>query len=242
VRPPNRKNGLLLRVAYDGQSFSGLAIQDNAVTVAGELQRSIWEMDPEATRLRVCSRTDAGVHAEEQYVAFDTDRDISCRGWVLGITGSLPPQIAVLSAARIEPGFEPCKRSVSKTYRYSILQGTIRDPFLEGRSWRVFERLNHRLMREEAALLIGTHDFRAFRGRNDFRTNTVRTIFRVNVALRAGSDRVLDIELEGTAFMYHMVRIIAGSVVDVGRGKLPGGCSHGNPERIVEGPVRLLPL
>ncbi len=215
--------GILLEIAYDGQNYSGLAVQDNANTIAGELQRAIHTMDPDANSLRVCSRTDAGVHARQQYVCFDTDKRISMRGWLLGLSGELPFDIAIKSAARVDSGFEPSKRARGKTYRYSVLQGTIRDPFVEGRSWRVFERLNHGLMRAEAQSLLGTHDFCAFRGRYDFRTNTIRTISSVDISVSPEHERLLSITVTGNAFLYNMVRIIAGTLVDVGRGKRQPG-------------------
>jgi tRNA pseudouridine38-40 synthase len=220
-------HGILLKIAYDGQNYSGLAVQDNAHTVAGELENAIRTMDPRASRLRVCSRTDAGVHARGQYVAFDTYLNISMRGWLLGLSGVLAPDVAVISSAKIRPGFEPCKNARWKTYRYTVLQGTIRDPFLEGRCWRIFDRLNHTRMREEAQALVGTHDFRAFRGQADFRTHTIRTLSSAQVTTLVDQPRVLQITIEGNAFMYHMVRIIAGTLVDIGRGKLePGAVSR----------------
>lgn len=217
------KYGILLKLAYDGSGYSGLAIQDNANTVAGELLKAIRTLAPEAGSLRVCSRTDAGVHARGQYVVFDTNQYITNRGWVLGLSGLLPPDIAVLSAASVPPAFLPSNHAKWKTYTYWVLQGTIRDPFLEQRSWRVFERLNHSRMREEAALLLGTHDFRAFRGRNDFRTQTVRTLTDVAISPEPAPSRVLKISVTGNAFMYNMVRIIAGTLVDVGRGRVAPG-------------------
>lgn len=211
--------GILLRIAYDGSGYSGLAIQSNARTIAGELQTAIRTMAADATSLKVCSRTDAGVHARCQYVVFETNSSISMRGWVLGLSALLPPDVAVLSAARVRPGTDISKRAKQKTYRYRVLQGTIRDPFHEGRSWRVFDRLNHARMRAEARSLIGTHDFRAFRGSADFRKNTVRTMHDVSVELDPNHPRMLEISVTGNAFMFNMVRIIAGTLVDVGRNK-----------------------
>ena len=222
-RSSSLERGVLLKIAYDGRNYSGLAIQDNAITIAGVLEQAIAKMDPDASRLRVCSRTDAGVHARGQYVAFDTNKDISMRGWLLGITGEIPSDIAILSAARIRPGFELSKAARQKTYRYSILQGTIRDPFLTGLSWRVSERLNHTRMQCEARDLLGTHDFRAFRGRSDLRIDTVRTMNEVSLEPSPVQRRVVHITVTGSAFLYHMVRIIAGTLVDVGRGKLEPG-------------------
>jgi tRNA pseudouridine38-40 synthase len=221
--PHRYKYGILLKVAYDGSRYSGLAIQDNANTVAGELLRAIRSMTPESSSLRVCSRTDAGVHARGQYVVFDTNQYIGNRGWVLGLSGLLPRDISILSAANVPPGFLPSNHAIGKTYSYWVLQGTIRDPFLESRSWRIFEPLHHERMRTEALDLLGTHDFRAFRGANDFRTNTIRTITSVNIVQHPAPSRVLQITVTGNAFMYHMVRIIAGTLVDVGRGRRSPG-------------------
>ena len=212
-------HGILLKIAYDGRAYSGLALQDNAHTVSAALLHAIRQMAPEVSSLRVCSRTDAGVHAVGQYVAFDTNAAIGSRGWLLGITGNLPRDVAILRVARVPVGFQPCRHALSKTYRYTVLQGTLRDPFLEGRAWRVSERLNHGAMRRAAQALLGTHDFRAFRGRSDLRVNTVRTITGVSIEPHPTQPRVLEITVEGNAFLYHMVRIIAGTLVDIGRGK-----------------------
>lgn len=220
---PRYKYGILLKVAYDGSRYSGLAIQDNAHTIAGELLGAIRTLAHDTSSLRVCSRTDAGVHARGQFVVFDTNQYIGNRGWVLGLSGLLPPDIAVLSAACVPPGFLPSNHAVSKTYSYWVLQGTIRDPFLESRSWRMFDPLSHARMRREAEDLIGTHDFRAFRGSADFRTKTTRTISKVEVVAHPAPSRVLQISVTGNAFMYHMVRIIAGTLVDVGRGRCAPG-------------------
>lgn len=229
-------SGVLLKVAYDGRNYSGLAIQSNANTVAAELTKAVRTMDPEASSLRVCSRTDAGVHARGQYVVFDTNQRIGMRGWVLGLSGELPGDVAVLSAARVAPQFQPSKHALSKTYHYWVLQGTVRDPFLDSRSWRVFERLNHERMQREANDLIGTHDFRAFRGRSDFRTETTRTIFAASVRPVLHHPRLLEISITGSAFLYHMVRIIAGTLVDVGRGRRQPGAVR----RALEAGDRLL--
>lgn len=217
--PAPYEHGILLTIAYDGELFSGLAVQGPIRTVGGELQRAIRAMDPNAGKLRVCSRTDKGVHAREQYVVFDTNKQIGMRGWLLGLCGHLPREITVLRAARVDPGFRLSQQALRKTYRYLVLQGTLRDPFLEGRAWRVSERLNHENMRRAARLLEGTHDFRAFRGRNDFRSNTVRTIHSVTVEPLPERPRVLAITVTGNAFLFNMVRIICGTLVDIGRDK-----------------------
>lgn len=211
---------VLLTVAYDGGPFAGYALQPTARTVAGELTGAIRALDPKASPLRGTSRTDAGVHARGQLVAFDPSHEIPPRGWVLGLARHLPSEIAVVRAAAVEPGFEPRRHVVSKTYRYSLFESVVRDPFLEGRVWRITERLNHAAMAEAASHLVGEHDFAAFRGSADEREETVRRLFRVDVARARTDERILEIAVCGDRFLYRMVRIIAGTLVDVGRGRL----------------------
>jgi tRNA pseudouridine38-40 synthase len=223
IAASERRFAILLTVAYDGRLFSGWAKQPDRRTVAGELEGAVRAVDPRASELRGVSRTDRGVHARAQLAAFDTDQPIPARGWALGVARHLPAEIGVLRAAPVRPGFDPRAHVHSKTYRYSVLESPVRDPLLESRAWRVGHRLNHELMAAEIRHLVGEHDFRAFRSAADERIHTVRRILRAEVR-KAGSDpRCLDIWLEGDGFLHHMVRIIAGTLVDVGRGRLPAG-------------------
>lgn len=223
TRARGARHGVLLTLAYDGSSFSGFAAQGTQRTVALVLAEAIAKMDPAAGRLRVASRTDAGVHARGQIACFDTAVSIESRGWLLGLNGHLPPEIAVQRVSRVEAGFNPAREARGKTYHYWIFQSSVRDPFLETRAWRVHNRLDLSLMRAEARALIGTHDFAAFRGANDCRENTVRTISGVELEPSPSHPRCLVFEICGDRFMYHMVRIIVGTLVDVGRGKRPPG-------------------
>lgn len=169
------------------------------------------------------SRTDARVHARGQLVCFDTDTKIGMRGWVLGLGSHLPPDVAVVRAARVSAGFNPSKSARGKTYRYTVLRGTLRDPFLHNRSWRVHDRLDLELMRREAESLLGTHDFVAFRGAADIRKDTVRTIDRASLTECTTQPRCVLFEIHGDRFLFNMVRIIVGTLVDVGRGRAEPG-------------------
>ena len=217
ARRVEHKNGILLTVAYDGRLFSGWARQTNARSVAGELDGAIAAIDPKATQSRGLSRTDAGVHAREQLVAFDTDKDITLRGWVLALSQHLPDEIAVVRATSVPPGFDARRIPARKIYRYTVLHSLVRDPFLQGRAWRIIERLNHSELNACAQSLVGKHDFAAFRGAADARTDTVRQIFRIDVKPAHSDDRITLIEVEGDKFLYNMVRIIVGTLVDIGR-------------------------
>jgi tRNA pseudouridine38-40 synthase len=216
-------HSVILTVAYDGSQFSGIAPQVNSNTVSAELRKAIATMDPNAGSLRIASRTDAGVHARGQVVAFETRMNIPSRGWQAGLSSALPPAVAVVAVSQTTAGFEPSKRAVAKAYRYLILQGSIRDPFQHARAWRVFDPLNLEAMQLEAQSLLGEHDFRAFRSAADIRTHTVRRIESVGLARDPTQARLLCFDIVGNRFMYNMVRIIVGTLVDVGRGRVAPG-------------------
>jgi tRNA pseudouridine38-40 synthase len=161
------------------------------------------------------------VHARGQRVAFDTPRELPARAWLHSINRELPDEIVVRRAALVAPGFEPRFVAKRKTYRYVLFESAVASPFQRARAWRIAERLNHETMQAAALPLLGEHDFVAFRAADDQRTNTVREIFRIEVRTRSSDDGVLsEIFVEGNRFMHRMVRIIVGSLVDVGCGRL----------------------
>jgi tRNA pseudouridine38-40 synthase len=217
---------VLLTVAYDGGPFAGFAPQPGQRTVAGELLGAVRAVDPRVGEIRGASRTDAGVHAHGQRVAFDTSLDVPPRGWVLAVTRHLPREIAVRRAALVAPGFSPRFANRGKRYRYLVLRDRARDPFLEGRAWRSTSFDGEGALgraRREAALALGTHDFAAFRSSADERTSTVRTLRSVDLSDDPGDLRLLRIDVEGDAFLHNMVRILVGTLADVARGRLAEG-------------------
>ncbi len=215
--------GVLLWVAYDGARFHGMARQRDVRTVAVELERAIRTIDGHASNVRLVSRTDAGVHATQQAVAFDSPKNIAPRGWVLALSKQLSRDVAVVAASRVPVSFDPRNHVLSKTYTYRILKSQVRDPFLEQRVWRIGERLNHATMAAEARELVGFHDFAAFRSINDSRQDTRRTLSRVSIEQDRNDPRITCWVIEGDHFLMHMVRIIVGTLIDVGRGRLEQG-------------------
>lgn len=222
--------GVLLTVAYDGGPFAGFVVQPGQRTVAGELLGALRALDPAVREIRGASRTDAGVHARGQRVAFDTTATIPPRGWVLALTRHLPREIAVRRAAFVPERFTPRFVSLGKRYRYLLLRDPVRDPFLEGRVWRAPGFTGDEPLARaarEAALAVGTHDFAAFRSSDDPRTNTVRTLSAVSVTVDPSDARLVRVDVEGDAFMHNMVRILVGTIVDVARGaKEPGAITR----------------
>ncbi|HVR19694.1 MAG TPA: tRNA pseudouridine(38-40) synthase TruA [Polyangiaceae bacterium] len=224
--PAKAPHGVLLTVRYDGGPFSGFARQPNARTVAGELDGAVRAVDARASLVRGASRTDAGVHALGQRVAFDATRELASRNWALALNAQLPAEIAIARVSLVEPGFEPRFRATHKLYRYVLLESPLRDPFHQGRAWRV-DPLDHERMLRAATPLLGEHDFNAFRAASDERKDTVRKILRIEVRRVSSDARVTEVLVEGTGFLHRMVRIIVGSLVDVGRGKLDPSALEG---------------
>jgi tRNA pseudouridine38-40 synthase len=217
---------VLLTIAYDGRGFSGFAPQPHARTIAGELLGALRAIDPRIAEVRGASRTDAGVHARAQRVAFDPVAERPLSAWVLGAARHLPEGIAIRRAAAVPRGFTPRFAARWKRYRYLLLADGARDPFLEGRAWRVPELRGAEAIARaasEAAAAVGTHDFRAFRTASDPRVDTVRAMHEVTVSRGADDPRLVRVDVRGSAFMHNMVRILVGTIVDVARGRLAPG-------------------
>jgi len=210
--------GVLLELAYDGTAFHGWAAQSSARTVQDTLRGAILAIDPRASPLRGASRTDAGVHAEGQVAAFDTELDIPARGWALGLNKHLPDDIAVRVARAVPPAFAP---RFAARYRYRVLLDPVRDPYWHARAWRL-PGIDVAAMVLEAEASLGTHDFAAFRSSRDERASTVRTLTRVEVE-READPRLISVIVEGNAFLYNMVRILVGTMCDVARRRLQPG-------------------
>ena len=227
-------HGARLVLSYDGTNFAGWQAQPNQRTVQGELDRALDALGVRRSRLRGCSRTDAGVHALGQVVGFGYERELPERAFTIGLNGHLPDDLSVRAMSPCAPEYDPRFDADRKLYRYLVSVGETRDPLVRRRAWYVGPRLARRdrrprrdlvedyldldAMRDAARRLLGTHDFRAFRSLSDERENTVRTLFDLRViAGFEGREDLLALEVEGNAFLKNMVRILAGTLVDVGR-------------------------
>ncbi len=216
---------ILLEVAYDGTAFHGYAKQIPEIrTVADTLKQAVESVDARASHLRGSSRTDTGVHARAQLVAFDAELRIPPKGWVLGLNRHLPDDVVVRRAYDVPYGFDPRSFIDWKRYGYRICTSRVRDPMEHNRAWHVHDPLDLGLLREELSALVGTHDFRAFRSAQDERTETTRTILEASAT---PVDSAVEVTVRGNGFMHNMVRIIVGTLIDVARGrKKPGATSR----------------
>lgn len=206
-----------LVLAYDGGGFHGWQEQPGLRTVQGALQDALAEMTAVRPCTRGASRTDAGVHAAGQVVTFRTDARIPCAGFAKGLSSLLRPEIVVVSAEDVPDDFDARRSARGKHYRYRTLAAPRPDPLRRHVTWWVEPPLDLAAMREAAAHLVGTHDFAAFRSSDCAQKKTVRTVARLDVTPDVDEVRF---DVEGTTFLMNMVRILVGTLVDVGRGKI----------------------
>jgi tRNA pseudouridine38-40 synthase len=208
-----------LVLEYDGTNYVGWQIQENGTSVQGRVQRALKELTGHAITVQAAGRTDSGVHARGQVVAFDTPINLPMKAWWMGLNTHLPEDIAVVSAEEVDPAFDPRRWARGKRYVYRVSNRRSRSPLRRHTHWEIFLPLNVPAMQEAARHLVGTHDFSAFRASDCQAKGAVRELRRVELVGTAGDE--LTLVVEGTAFLKHMVRNIVGSLVEVGRGRQP---------------------
>ena len=211
-----------LTVAYDGTAFRGFAAQPEQRTVAGELTAALAQVLRDDLADVVCAgRTDAGVHAWGQVVSFSTGADVEPARLVAVLNRRLGPEIVVREARAVAPDFDARHSAVARTYRYTVVNRPVPDPFLARSAWWVPEPLDLSRLRLAADPFVGEHDFAAFCRRGPEGTTTVRRVLRSHWDVLP--DGVLRYEIRGTAFCWQMVRSVVGTLVEVGRGRRTPG-------------------
>lgn len=207
-----------LTIQYDGTAYAGWQRQANAPTIQQHLEDAIAQMTGAKVTLHGSGRTDAGVHARAQVANFHTETHIPVRGIQRGLNALLPRDIAVTAADVVEDAFDARRSARGKHYAYRIWNHEARAPLLDRTSWHLFQPLAVDAMRAAAAHLIGEHDFSAFRAADCERKNPVRVVRRLDV--RVAEAQLIVIDAEATAFLKNMVRVIAGTLVEVGLGQM----------------------
>lgn len=206
-----------LVLEYDGRDFAGWQHQRGQRTVQETLETAIAALVGHPAHVTVAGRTDAGVHAEAQVCSFLTTTVREERAVREGLNYHLPRDVAIVKAELVDDRFDARHWSWGKHYRYSYLTRTSRSPLREARSWHVRD-LDAARMADGARHLVGRHDFSSFRSAGCAATHPVRTIEAIEVGVE-GDLIVMDVR--GQGFLRHMVRIIAGTLADVGRGRRP---------------------
>ena len=217
---------IFLLVQFDGSDFSGWQWQPQVRTVQGILADAVTAMVHHEVTLFASSRTDAGVHARAMPVCFDTSRSIPCHGFLRGLNAALPQDVAVLEASERPLGWRSRDAALAKTYRYRLYTGPANLPLFGRYAWHVRrEGLRLAPMREAAEALVGTHDFAAFRSSRCVALSTERCMHAVTIIEESDPVPHVVIEVIGNAFLHNMVRIIAGTLAEVGTGRYDGQVS-----------------
>lgn len=208
---------LKLTIAYKGTAYHGFQFQKNAVSVAEVFQDAVERIFGVRYDIKGCSRTDAGVHANRFVLALYCEGDMDCRKLVRGLNANLPADIAVLDCCEMPEGFHPRYDTVGKRYLYRIWNGLQRNPFETDTALHHPRPLEVSLMNTAAAHFLGTHDFTSFCSAGGKVEDRVRTITHCTVT-RQGE--MVTLSITGDGFLYNMVRIIAGTLLEVATGKL----------------------
>ncbi len=208
---------ILLTIEYDGTEFSGWQKQPNQRTVQGEIEEAIFRSIGERVEVFGSGRTDAGVHAFNQSAHFDLKAPVPISKIADVLNNALPCDIAIKRAEEVDGEFHARFSIKKKQYLYKIYNGIKKDVFLANRAAWIKKQLNIDKMREVADMLVGTHDFHGYCSANTSVENFVRTIFDLTV------EKIEDfvyVSVTGNGFLYNMVRIIVGTLVDFSMGKL----------------------
>lgn len=205
-----------LTIEYDGTNYCGWQLQHNATSIQEVMEQALSKLLGAATRLHASGRTDAGVHARGMVACFTTDKRLPLSAFREGLNVLLPPDIAVRHACDMPLSFHPRFDAVGKHYRYTILLDSLRSPLSRFTAWRLKGALDLNAMREACTRFVGEHDFAAFRAANCNAKTTVRTIHAMELV---EDGPLLHLEVHGSGFLKNMIRIITGTLVEVGQGK-----------------------
>lgn len=210
-----------LLIEYEGTSYAGWQVQEGLPTIQGSLIEAARRLTQKEAVITGASRTDAGVHALGQVACLRTDTSIPCWNIMQGMNSFLPNDIVIKEAADAAPEFDPRKDSKGKAYIYRIINRNHPSALLRNFSWHIFNPLDLGAMRQAAAHFIGEKDFSSFRAAGCEALHPRREVTSIDI--REKGEGLIEIEVRGTAFLRHMVRIIAGTLAAVGKGKLGPG-------------------
>lgn len=212
-----------IKIAYDGTDFCGWQVQPNGQSIQKLIQNAIEIFLRHSIRLTGAGRTDAGVHAKGQVAHFDTEENLDSRKFLLSINALLPPSIRILNIEKVESSFHSRYSARSKVYDYYLHRGPL-DPFVRSYRWNILGQFDVNLLKKAIPWLLGTHDFTSFTNqahKGIAAKNPIRTLIRIDVKEEENTVRL---QFEADGFLYKMVRNMTGTLVRVGRGKIPFDC------------------
>jgi tRNA pseudouridine38-40 synthase len=207
-------------VQYDGTDYSGFQRQTNARSVQEVLETGLSKLLGHPVVVRASGRTDSGVHARGQVVAFDTCASIPAERVPRAVAGFLPRDIIISAACEVPLIFDPLRDAVSKTYCYRLWRHTVPDLFWSRFTYWYPGSLDFDVIQAETLELVGRHDFRNFRAQGSSATTTVREVFDVEWKRK---DKLWEFYITANGFLYKMVRLLVGTLLDIGRGRYGPG-------------------
>ena len=214
------KKRVRLIVAYDGTNYHGWQVQKNGITIESELNRCLTELLQEPIEVIGASRTDAGVHAMGNVAVFDTCSRMPAEKISYALNQRLPEDIRIQKSEEVDADWHPRYCDSRKTYEYRIYRGEFPMPLKRLYALHIYYTVNLEKMREAAKFFVGEHDFKSFCQVGAQVKSTVRTVYDVSI-IEEGADLV--IRVTGGGFLYNMVRIMAGTLLEVGKGKIDPG-------------------
>jgi tRNA pseudouridine38-40 synthase len=209
---------ILLKIEYDGTAYVGWQIQANGLAVQGVVESALAQILRREVRIHSSGRTDAGVHARGMAAHFQTESLLPLQAFREGVNRFLPRDVVIRDVREMPQGFHARFSAHGKWYRYTIYRHSVRSPLVARTSWHLRGQLDLERMREAAAYLLGVHDFQAFRSSSCVARTTDREIFQAEIL----ADRdFVHIDFRGSGFLKNMVRMLVGTLVEVGQGRRP---------------------
>lgn len=206
-----------LTIEYDGTRYCGWQYQPNAISIQQVIEDALFDLASERIRIHGSGRTDAGVHALGQTASFTTNSIIPPVKFSHALNQNMPSDIAIVSSCEVPDDFHARFSAVGKHYKFLLFNRETRSPFYDSRAFRVNKEINVSAMKKAAVEFLGTHDFRGFMAAGSNVCDTVRTISEIFIK---ESEEIIEINVKGNGFLYNMVRIIAGTLLECGLGKL----------------------
>jgi len=231
---------IMLTVSYDGTRYHGWQIQDGQVTVESVLNEELSRLLGENIEIIGASRTDAGVHAMGNVAVFDTESRIPPEKISYALNNSLPEDIIIQSSREVPSDFHPRKTDCNKTYEYKIWNADFIQPFNRRYTHFVHRDIDVDAMKAACGAFIGEHDFTSFCSVKTQVMDHVRTIYSLEVIPDEKDSRLITIRVKGNGFLYNMVRIIAGTLIEIGEGRKEPDCIAGiieKKDRYAAGPT-----
>ena len=209
---------IVLIMEYDGTNYHGFQLQASLPTIQGEIEKALWKLTGERSRVMAASRTDTGVHAKEQVVSFRTKSSLPSPTFIKGLNYYLPSDIAVKAAFRASDSFNVRRSALSREYNYYILNSPTRSPIRRGFAYLVTGNLDIGAMNQACQAIIGKHDFASFATCIESRIkSTIRHIYRAEI--EKDGDLVI-FNIVANSFLPHQVRNTVGALIKVGLGKM----------------------